>query len=148
MGGSGRSVNHSRRKSWYNDAMNSVHTTLATVFIAVFIPGYCHTAGGEKADVESIVTKAVQPLMQREGIPGMAVAIACTGQSYVFNYGLASRATGKPITDDTLFEVGSVRKLGVVLLANKRYPIEERVTTAYEILTRLLSERSDSAVLP
>jgi beta-lactamase class C len=29
------------------------------------------------------------------------------------------------------------RKTGVVLLANKSYPIEARVTTAYRILTRL-----------
>ena len=29
------------------------------------------------------------------------------------------------------------RKIGVVILANKSYPIDARVTAAYEILTRL-----------
>jgi CubicO group peptidase (beta-lactamase class C family) len=29
------------------------------------------------------------------------------------------------------------RKIGIVLLANKSYPIEARVTAAYRILTRL-----------
>ena len=32
------------------------------------------------------------------------------------------------------------RKIGVVLLANKRYPIEARVTAAHEILTRLAED--------
>jgi beta-lactamase class C len=34
------------------------------------------------------------------------------------------------------------RKIGVVILANKSYPIDERVTAAYEILTRLDNESS------
>lgn len=55
--------------------------------------------------------------MEREGIPGMAVGIVFNGQSYVFNYGLASRATGKPVTSETLFEIGSVSKTFTATLA-------------------------------
>jgi beta-lactamase class C len=45
-------------------------------------------------------------------------SIVSNGQSYVFNYGTASRATGKPINDDTLFEIGSVSKTFTATLAS------------------------------
>jgi beta-lactamase class C len=32
------------------------------------------------------------------------------------------------------------KKIGIVLLANKNYPIDARVTVAYEILTRLIGK--------
>ena len=32
------------------------------------------------------------------------------------------------------------KKIGIVLLANKNYPIDARVTAAYEILTRLIGK--------
>jgi CubicO group peptidase (beta-lactamase class C family) len=32
------------------------------------------------------------------------------------------------------------KKIGIVILANKSYPIDQRVTAAYRILTRLDSE--------
>lgn len=52
----------------------------------------------------------VQPLMARDHIPGMAVAIADGSRTYVFNYGVASIEPRKPVNDDTLFEIGSVTK--------------------------------------
>ncbi len=55
--------------------------------------------------------------MEHEAIPGMAVGIVADGQSYVFNYGVASKATGKPVTDETLFEIGSVSKTFTATLA-------------------------------
>jgi beta-lactamase class C len=33
-----------------------------------------------------------------------------------------------------------IKRLGVVVLANKSYPIEDRVTIAHEILTRISNE--------
>jgi beta-lactamase class C len=40
----------------------------------------------------------------------MAVGIVAGGKSYIFNYGVASTQTVKPVTDDTLFEIGSITK--------------------------------------
>ena len=48
--------------------------------------------------------------MERYGVPGMAVGVVVNGQTYVCDYGVASKATGKPVTNDTLFEIGSVSK--------------------------------------
>jgi beta-lactamase class C len=49
-------------------------------------------------------------MMRQQGIPGMAVAIVADGQRYLYEFGVNSKATGKPITPDTLFEIGSVSK--------------------------------------
>ena len=56
--------------------------------------------------------------MDRYGIPGMAVGIIVHGHPYVFDYGLASKAPDKPVTSDTLFEVGSVSKTFTATLAS------------------------------
>lgn len=53
---------------------------------------------------------AVQPLMKKDGIPGMAVGIVVGEKSYVFNYGLAAKNPPEPVTRTTLFEIGSVSK--------------------------------------
>nr|WP_180205023.1 class C beta-lactamase [Pseudomonas sp. SbOxS1] len=60
--------------------------------------------------LESIVGDAVRPVMQTQGIAGMAVAVTLNGKQQYFNYGVASKETGSPVTQDTLFEIGSVSK--------------------------------------
>lgn len=55
--------------------------------------------------------------MERHGIPGMAVGVVSGGQARVFTYGVASKATGQPVTSGTLFEVGSVSKTFTATLA-------------------------------
>jgi beta-lactamase class C len=60
--------------------------------------------------VRRAVTTVVQPLIERYHIPGMAIGVAVSGRSYVFNYGVASNQTRDPVTNDTLFELGSISK--------------------------------------
>nr|WP_322615408.1 class C beta-lactamase [Pseudomonas sp. BIC9C] len=67
--------------------------------------------------IETVVNAAVQPVMQTEGIQGMAVAVTVNGQAHYFNYGVASKETGTPVTRDTLFEIGSVSKTFTATLA-------------------------------
>jgi beta-lactamase class C len=67
--------------------------------------------------IETVVNAAVQPVMQAEGIQGMAVAVTVNGQAHYFNYGVASKETGSPVTQDTLFEIGSVSKTFTATLA-------------------------------
>lgn len=61
-------------------------------------------------DIKGVVDAAIQPLMTKYGVPGMAVGVTVGGKTYVYDYGVASRETGKPVTRDTLFEIGSVSK--------------------------------------
>lgn len=67
--------------------------------------------------IKSVVDRAVQPVMLDYSIAGMAVGLTIAGKSYVFNYGVASRAPRRPVTDQTLFELGSISKTFTATLA-------------------------------
>ncbi|MGZ9739781.1 class C beta-lactamase [Pseudomonas sp. GNP012] len=81
--------------------------------MAIFAAGHCVA----QDQIETLVNAAVQPVMQAEGIHGMAVAVTVNGQAHYFNYGVASQETGSPVTKDTLFEIGSVSKTFTATLA-------------------------------
>jgi beta-lactamase class C len=69
-------------------------------------------------DTQTLVTRTIQPLMQRYGIPGMSVGLAVGGRIEIYNYGVTSKATGKLVANDTLFEIGSVSKTFTATLAS------------------------------
>ena len=98
--------------------LNILIPAMAALCVCVLLPTYSDAAGDEKANVEKSVAQAVRPVMERYGVPGMAVGIVLNGQSYVFDYGVASKATGKPVDSDTLFEIGSVSKTFTATLAS------------------------------
>jgi beta-lactamase class C len=77
-----------------------------------------HAVAAQAGDVRTIVTQAVVPLMKQYGIPGMAVGITIDGRHYIFDYGVASKETGKPVDRSTLFEIGSITKTFTASLAS------------------------------
>ncbi|WP_345817043.1 class C beta-lactamase (plasmid) [Paraburkholderia sp. PREW-6R] len=56
------------------------------------------------------VDEAVQPIRQHYGVPGIAVGVTVGGKHYFYNYGVMSKDSRMPITQRTLFEVGSFSK--------------------------------------
>jgi beta-lactamase class C len=74
--------------------------------------------GATPDNVKGVVDAAVAPVMKQHGIPGMAVGLTVAGQTYVFDYGVASLETRKPVAPDTLFEIGSVSKTFTATLAS------------------------------
>ena len=74
-------------------------------------------AGDDTERLRAIVDETIRPLMFRNEIPGMAVALTVDGRSYVFNYGVSSRQLQTPVTDSTLFELGSISKMFTTTLA-------------------------------
>lgn len=78
---------------------------------------FAASAGDDAAKLKAVVDGAIRPLMAQYDIPGMAVALSVDGQSYVFNYGVASKKSRAPVTDATIFEIGSVSKMFTATLA-------------------------------
>lgn len=68
--------------------------------------------------IKRTVDAAIRPLMAKDGIHGMAVGVVVEGKPYVYNYGVASAETGEPVTDNTLFELGSISKTFTATLAS------------------------------
>jgi beta-lactamase class C len=69
------------------------------------------------------VGAVIPRLMSQWDIPGMAVGVTLGGHDQVFTFGVRSRATGRPVSPDTLFELGSVSKTltaTLVLYARER----------------------------
>nr|AIA15268.1 ClassC-AmpC_beta_lactamase [uncultured bacterium] len=88
----------------------------AVATTCVMMAATCHAA--DESHGRHIVNEAVRPAMEKYDIPGMAVGIAVDGASYIFNYGVASRETRKPVDAATLFEIGSISKTFTVTLAS------------------------------
>ena len=89
-----------------------------TLLVACASIGVSDAADQQDA-VKSAVDKAIQPVMEKYEIPGMAVGITVGGKDYVLDYGVASTKTRKPVTDSTLFEIGSVSKTFTATLASR-----------------------------
>ena len=90
---------------------------IAVLCIAVLAPTNSLAATDATANMDAVVAQTIEPLMQRYGIPGMAVGIAAQGRRKVYDYGVASKATGRPVTGQTLFEIGSLSKTFTATLA-------------------------------
>jgi beta-lactamase class C len=97
---------------------NRWSTAIAMLCVCALLPMSSHAAGDGKADIETVVAQAIRPVVERYGVPGMEVGIVTKGQSYTYDYGVASKATGRPVTDNTLFEIGSVSKTFTATLAS------------------------------
>ncbi|WP_066960821.1 class C beta-lactamase [Microbulbifer sp. Q7] len=67
--------------------------------------------------LEAAVIDAIQPVVEKHRIPGMALALTIEGEPYFFNLGETALEGGAPVTEHTLFEIGSVSKTFTATLA-------------------------------
>ncbi|MGY3932312.1 beta-lactamase [Aeromonas encheleia] len=83
--------------------------------------------------LRQMVDTTIQPLLKEYLIPGMAVALLKDGKAHYFNYGLANRATGDRVSEQTLFEIGSVSKtltatLGAYAVVKGGFQLNDKVS--------------------
>jgi beta-lactamase class C len=97
--------------------LRAISLLAATAFACAFTP-VGHAADDQQDAIRNAVNRAIQPVMAKDDIAGMAVGVIVGDKHYVLNYGVASKETRKPVTRDTLFELGSVSKTLTATLAS------------------------------
>jgi beta-lactamase class C len=89
---------------------NRITAPLALAAVTTCLSSIAAFAAEPPAAIAAAVNAAFRPLLEQHGVPGIAVGVSVDGQQYFFNYGVAAKDTGAPVTENTLFELGSVSK--------------------------------------
>ncbi|MGE8397807.1 MAG: serine hydrolase, partial [Comamonas sp.] len=95
---------------------NRVFTAVVSALVWALGTG-TYAAESSTAQAYEAVSAAVRPAMEKHHIPGMAVALVLGQATYVFNYGVADVDKQTPVSDATMFEVGSISKTFTATLA-------------------------------
>ncbi|MGH8125135.1 MAG: class C beta-lactamase [Rhodanobacteraceae bacterium] len=98
--------------------MSATGAWAAALLAFTIAPAGHGAAASSPAKIKYITNSVIHPLMKKDGIPGMAVGLAVDGRTYLFDFGVSSLATRKPVTRDTLFELGSISKTFTATLAS------------------------------
>ena len=92
----------------------SVQTLLNQVGLTALVTASLLSGTVQAADnndpLKSAVDQQAELLMNEHDISGMAFGIIIDGQSHFYHYGLADKKAGKPVSEDTIFELGSISK--------------------------------------
>ncbi|WP_111873746.1 class C beta-lactamase [Aeromonas bivalvium] len=91
------------------------------------------TSGTGPDALRQTVDATIKPLLKEHHIPGMAVAVLKDGKAHYFNYGMANQESGQRVSDQTLFEIGSVSKtltatLGAYALIKGGFQLDDKVS--------------------
>ena len=81
-----------------------------SIVIGVLLTG--GSARAQELNLEQIVKQKIQPILPKNGEGGgVAVAVRMGGKTSFFNYGMANNVQRRPVTADSIFNLGSVGKL-------------------------------------
>jgi beta-lactamase class C len=78
----------------------------------------CLGAGDQRVRFENSTGGVVIPVKTKYDIPEIAAATSGIGEPFGFSYSVASKNTRKPVTPNSLFELGSISKTFTASLAS------------------------------
>lgn len=110
-------------------------------YLALFsLSASCVAADLSSQQVTSLVKAAIEPLMEQQAIPGMSVAVLYKGRAQFVNFGVADLESRRRVTENTLFELGSVSKtftgtLAGVMIRNGEIRLNDPVQKVWPQLT-------------
>ncbi|MGP9689460.1 class C beta-lactamase [Psychrobacter sp. AOP22-C1-C5] len=103
----------------------SAQTTFASLTFSLLMSTLLFSGTAQAADpivsndcLKNEVDKQAERLMTEHQISGMAFGVIIDGKSYFYNYGLADKQRKTPVSEDTIFELGSVSKTFTATLAS------------------------------
>ena len=76
-----------------------------------------HGTANTEDSIALAADSAAKPIMQEYNIPGMAIGVTVNGKRSFYNYGITSKNTQQAVTNETLFEIGSISKTFTATLA-------------------------------
>ena len=95
---------------------NRISRTAIAVICSAIFPLASHAAD-DATTLRVTVDTAMRAVMLEHDVPGLAVAVTVNGQSWFFNYGVASREKKTAVSEHTVFELGSISKTFTATLA-------------------------------
>jgi beta-lactamase class C len=91
--------------------------TRISTLSALIVAGSLAPAFAQDDQTTEAATAAFASAIAEYDIPGLIVGVTHRGQHSFYQTGMASREDGRPVTPDTLFELGSISKIFNVTLA-------------------------------
>lgn len=67
-------------------------------------------AAAQPSSLDDRITKIVERYRERHEVPGIAVGLYYQGKPYFYNFGYADPQKKLPVTEHTIFEIGSITK--------------------------------------
>ena len=89
-----------------------------TALISVSLISGTVQAASNEARLKSAVDQQAKLLMNEYDIPGMAFGVIIDGDTRFYSYGLADKQANKPVSENTIFEIGSISKTFAATLAS------------------------------
>ena len=90
---------------------------LTALLTAILLSGTVHAADSDDL-LQNAVDQQARLLMNEYDISGMAFGIIIDGKSHFYHYGLADKKAKIPVSENTIFELGSISKTFAATLAS------------------------------
>lgn len=81
--------------------------------VLIFNSSFVHA---ENKSPDAMIQKSIQPLLAEYKIPGLAIELYINGKLHEYYFGVSNKETKEPITQKTIFELGTLSHLMTNLL--------------------------------